>query len=141
MHLKNAIKKMYYNKKVRFLIVGIFNTGVGYGTYALFIYLGLHYFISQTFSTVIGVIHSYFWNKYFTFGSRARSAAEALRFALVYVVSYVVSLILQYLLIEKAGVDAYLAGFLCLIATTLISYTGHNFFSFKSRKKEGDSKK
>ena len=142
MHLKDRIKSLYKNKKVRFLFVGGLNTAVGYGLYALFIFFGWHYVIAQTLSTVIGVAHSYLWNKYFTFGKTARSFKEALRFVSVYVVSYLISLLLQYLMIDKAGISAYIAGLISLLFTTVISYVGHNFYSFgnfpKKKKESGE---
>lgn len=140
MQLSSKIKSLYKNKKIRFLFVGALNTAVGYGLFSLFIFLGLHYIVAQTLSTLIGIAHSYLWNKYFTFGKTARSFKEALRFVSVYAVSYLISLLLQYLMIERAGISAYLAGFVSLVFTTIISYAGHNYYSFGNfsrNKKEG----
>ncbi len=141
MRLNDKIKNLYKDKKIRFLFVGVLNTAVGYGLYALFIFFGWHYIVAQTLSTLIGVAHSYVWNKYFTFGKTARSFKEALRFVSVYVVSYLISLLLQYLMIDKAGMSAYIAGLISLVFTTVISYVGHNFYSFGNFPKKKEKSK
>ena len=47
------------NHFIRFILVGILNTMVGYGLFALFIYLGLHYSLAVLFSTVLGVLFNF----------------------------------------------------------------------------------
>lgn len=125
------IKKFINDKRIRFLFVGVINTAVGYGFYALFIYIGFNPYIATTLSTILGVINSYFWNKYFTFRKPKKSLAEAVRFVLVYVISYAVNLGLVYLFVDLWGMNSYISGIICLFFTTIISYLGHNFFSFK----------
>lgn len=128
--IHELIKKLFERREIRFLFVGGINTAVGYGTFALCIFLGLHYTIAQLISTIIGVANSYIWNKYFTFKKKGRSLSEVIRFITVYAVSYVINLVLLYVLIDRMGLNEYLAGILGLFVTTLISYIGHNKFSF-----------
>lgn len=127
------LKLLFKRKEIRFLFVGGINTFVGYGTYALCIFGGLHYAFSQLISTIIGVVNSYFWNKYFTFRKKGKSASEAVRFLSVYAASYIINLGLLYMLIDRLEMNEYLAGMFGLIVTTLISYFGHNKFSFKEK--------
>ena len=130
------IKHLFEHKEIRFLFVGGINTAVGYGTFALCIFLGLHYVFAQLISTIIGVTNSYFWNKYFTFRKKDKSVSEVVRFITVYAVSYAANLGLLFLLIDRLKMSEYLAGILGLIVTTLISYIGHNKFSFKGEIKK-----
>ena len=129
--------KMLDDKRVRFLFVGGLNTAVGYGTYALFIWLGFHYFIATTLSTILGMTNSFFWNKYFTFRSPKRSGWELVRFLSVYVISYALNLAVMKLMVGVWGFNQYLAGAIALLFTTLISYLGHNFFSFAMKYSAG----
>ncbi len=131
MKITALVKRLFSDKRIRFLFVGGINTVVGYGTYALFIALGLNPYLATTFSTIIGVINSYFWNKYFTFRQPRKSLAEVLRFATVYAVGYGANLGLVYIFVDRMGMNSYLSGVLCLFVTTILSYVGHNFFSFK----------
>jgi len=47
------------NNFVRFILVGILNTIIGYGLFVLFIYLGLHYSLAVLFSTILGVLFNF----------------------------------------------------------------------------------
>ena len=117
--------------EVRFLFVGILNTAVGYGLYALFIFWGIQYFISNTLSFILGTIHSYLWNKFYTFKSKEKSIQEPIRFTSIYLIVFALSNFLLWLFIEKLYLNAYIAGGIGLFFTTIISFTGHKYFSFK----------
>lgn len=125
------IKRLFEDKRIRFLFVGGINTFVGYSVFVICILIGFHYAIAQIISTIIGVTNSYFWNKYFTFQQKRKSKSEVVRFISVYAVSYVINLSLLYIMIDRLAISEYLAGLLGLAVTTLISYFGHNKFSFK----------
>lgn len=129
--MNNLIKRLFELKEFRFLITGGINTVVGYGSYMLFIFLGFQYLIANIFSTIIGTINSYFWNKYFTFKSPKKSFSEVVRFCIVYATSFLIGMGSLYILVDILHINTYIAGFINLIFTTLISYFGHNFFSFK----------
>lgn len=128
------IKKLFYRRDFRFLLVGGINTVVGYSAFILFVSFGLQYLIANTLAMIIGVANSYLWNRFFTFKSKNKALGEIARFSLVYLVSYCVSMVLLYLLVGRLGMSAYLAGFLNIITITLISWFGHKDFSFKERK-------
>lgn len=124
------IKRMFSNQKIRFLFVGGLNTIVGYGSFALLLFMNLNYLVANTISYIIGIIHSYFWNKKFTFKSKNKSPLELVKFIFVYIVNYLIGMIILYLLVDKLGINHYIAGMLNLIITTLISWFGHKYFSF-----------
>ena len=126
------IHKLFNDKRARFVFVGGLNTVIGYGFFSLFIFLGVHYLLATTLSTAIGIVNSYFWNKYFTFRTPRRSKMEMLRFVSVYAVSFLLNLGVMKLFVDVWQMNSYLAGAVALVFTTLISYSGHNFFSFKS---------
>lgn len=132
MKITSLIKKLLNDKRIRFLFVGGINTVVGYGAYALFIAAGLNPYLATTCSTIIGVINSYFWNKYFTFKQPKKSLSEIIRFVLVYAVSYAANLGLVYIFVDMMGMNSYVSGAVCLFVVTIVSYVGHNFFSFKA---------
>lgn len=119
------------------MFVGGINTAVGYGSYALLLFLGVSYIMAQGASTVIGTANSYFWNKYFTFKSPKKSISEIARFIIVYAASYVLNALILFVSIELLGVNEYAAGCVCLVFTTMISYIGHNLFSFKEESNGG----
>ena len=116
---------------IKFIFVGGLNTIVGYGTYALFLWLGIYYLVASTLSTIIGVINSYLLNKKITFNDVNINTKTPFKFASVYLVSYLAGLLNLFILVKKCNIDSYVAGFMNLFVTTSISWFGHRYFSFK----------
>ncbi|MBR6133648.1 MAG: GtrA family protein [Bacilli bacterium] len=130
-NLINKIKLLLNNTKIRFLIVGCLNTIVGYSIYAILIYLNINYLIANTISTIIGIIHSYIWNRLFTFKSNNNIKKEILKFISVYFISYVLGLLNLYILVNILNTNKYIAGIINIFITTIISWFGHRYFSFR----------
>lgn len=131
-----VIKELFKRQEIRFLLVGGLNTIVGYGSYSILLLFQMNYLVANTFSTIIGIIHSYIWNRNFTFKSKEKALHEIIKFVLVYALSYILGMILLYFVVQKFGCNEYLAGFFNLIFTTLISWFGHKYFSFAKKVKE-----
>ena len=129
--IKDLIKKIFSYQPIRFLFVGGLNTIVGYGIYALLIYLGVNYLIANTISTIIGIAHSYLWNRFFTFKSKNKALKEITKFISVYAVSYLIGMCTLFIFKDKLNISAYIAGLINLVITTLVSYFGHKYIVLK----------
>jgi putative flippase GtrA len=116
---------------IRFIVVGGLNTIVGYGCYLGCLALGINYLISLCSSHVVGVTHSFFWNKYWTFKSKGDTKKELLKFILVYLVTFGLNLGVLFIMVEKIHFDKRIAQIGALIIVTLISFLGHKLWSFK----------
>ena len=73
------MKKLFAGTFVRFLMVGVLNTAVGFGVmFALYNLAGLHtwgdlgYWLSSAANYIVGSVVSYFLNKHFTFRNAER---------------------------------------------------------------------
>ena len=53
------------------------------------------------------------------------------RFVLVYITSFISGIVVLYVMVTLMSLDAYFAGMLNLVFTTLISWFGHKYFSFR----------
>ena len=95
----------------------------------------MHYSIAFLLSSIIGITHSYLWNKSFTFKSKDKSPSEFLRFVSVYIVSYLLNLFLLYVMVDLFILNKYAAGAAGIAFTTVISFIGHNLFSFRNEKR------
>ena len=129
--LKKIVTALLSDQRFRFLLVGGINTAVGYGSFVTGIFVGLHYFTAHIAATVIGVTCSYFLNKYFTFKQYKKSWHEVGRFISVYFTSFMLGNVILFCLIDLLKIHAYFAGGLNLVLTTLISWFGHKYFSFR----------
>lgn len=128
--------------KVRFVLVGVWNTIFGYlvfvGLDFLFnIFLSprfVAYMSAAVFSNVIAVTNGYFFHKHFTFKSRTRGMAafyEYLRFYTTYAFTTIVSFILLPIFVELLNLDPKIAAAIITLILTFVSYIGHNKFSFQ----------
>lgn len=131
----NNVLKYYLQKRfVRFLIIGFINTVVGYGTFALGIYVKIHYYIAYIFSYVVGITSSYIGNKLFTFKSKRWSYDELGRFVSVYLISFLLGSLVIYITVDVMSINKYGAGLINLLLVTIISWFGHNKYSFKEKR-------
>ncbi|MDR1319864.1 MAG: GtrA family protein [Gracilibacteraceae bacterium] len=124
--------KSQLSEMIRFGLVGVANTVVGYGVYLLGLkVLALAYPVAMGAGTVCGIINSYFWNKKFTFRSKNKySLREMTKFISVYVVQYLFNISVIFVLTNYIGVSESVAGLFGILAGTMISYCGHKFWTF-----------
>ncbi|MCI8575318.1 MAG: GtrA family protein [Bacilli bacterium] len=134
------IKKLLQRQEFRFLLVGGLNTFVGYGVYAVLLLFNINYLVANTISTIIGIGHSYLWNRFYTFKSKEKAGKELLKFVSVYVASYIIGTITLFTFKSILNISPYIAGLLNLVITTLISWFGHKNFSFRKQEVQHDKK-
>jgi len=127
-------RRLLRDERARFVLIGGLNTAIAYGLFLLFeLLLDGRYLLSLGLSYLIATIIAFALHRRLTFGVTGRDGVviDFLRFESVYVVMLAVNALLLLLLIDLAGWPSYLAQALSLVATTVISYLGHKFFSFR----------
>jgi putative flippase GtrA len=120
---------VFDKKIIRFLIVGLINTLVGYSLYAFFIFIGLSYPIAVLFSTVLGVAFNYKSIGSLVFAHEGES--RALPFIGVYVIVYGLNIYGLWQL-EVLGIEnKYIAGALLLVPLAALSFLLNKYWVFK----------
>ena len=128
--------EMYYEKKdmikqvIRYGIVGVINTIVGYGIYYLMLYLGYKYTIALTLGSIIGVSCSFMLNKFWTFRSRGKIGKELLRFLIMYGCAYIMNLVMLIFAVEKCQLNPKIAQVIILLMITTTTYFGNRIWCF-----------
>jgi putative flippase GtrA len=120
---------------IRFCFVGILNTIVGYGAFFILVNY-LYYLIALALAHIIGVIHSYLWNKYWIFRSGRTSLAEFAKFNVVYVFVFAANAVALYVCVDMLSVDPRIAQLLILPVITVISFTGQKLWTFGAGMRE-----
>lgn len=128
----DLFNKALFGKFFRFGLIGLLNTLVGYGCFYLFLTLKIHYLIAYTLAHIIGTIHSFLWNKYWTFQSKGKLRKELFRFFLIYLSTYLVNLFCLYILVKLFSWNPRIAQALVLFVLTVLSFFGHFLFSFRT---------
>lgn len=117
---------------VRFVLVGLANTGL---TYLLFAVLSgfIDYSLSYTIVYVAGIFISYFLNARFAFGEQPR-LSTLLTYPLVYIFQYILGLVLLSILIEQFQINRLIASPIIIIATLPVTFIASRII-FKQRKR------
>jgi len=132
------IASVVADQRVRFLAVGGINTALGYAIYAAlthwaFRHVPLGYLIALIISYAISISVAFVLYRRFVFVVKGNVFVDFVRFVGVYAVSILANTIALPILVELGGVGPLLAQAIVLVVTTIISFVGHKYFSFRRR--------
>jgi putative flippase GtrA len=121
---------------IKFGLVGVTNTAVAYGIYALILLLGGHYLLGSVISFLVSVAWSFLLNNRFVFRKEAGETRIWWKTLIKAYLSYGVTGILLanallYLWIDVLGVNQYLAFFLNLIITIPTNFLLNKLWAFR----------
>ena len=131
-----VIRRLLGDERVRFVIIGGVNTVVAYLLFVLFeLTLGGRYFLSLFLAYLLATMLAFVLHRRFTFGVTGRQSlvVDFLRFESVFVVMFLLNAALLPLFIEVFGSPSLVAQAVIVVFTTVVSYLGHKFFSFRRR--------
>jgi putative flippase GtrA len=140
-----------HGEKLRYLVVGVCNTAASYGLFlALLALIGPP--ISTLASSSAGVVsqigHGYYvvvqwiaWvlmvpvstttMKYFAFKSGGRLSRQVPRAYLIYLPAQGLSSLVLWLTVRVAGASPPVGQLIAIVITTIFSYLGHKYFTFR----------
>ncbi|MDD2828643.1 MAG: GtrA family protein [Sulfuricurvum sp.] len=130
--MKRFVSK--HEQKIRYLIVGGWNTVFGYGVFAgLYFWLegSVHYLVILAISYILSITNAYVGYKFFVFKTKGNIVREYFRFYVVYGTAFLVNLIVLPFLVEVGGLNMYVAQAFVTFLTIIGSYIMHKNFSFK----------
>ena len=116
---------------IKFGLVGVSNTAVGFGVYYLLYYCGVHYLIANILSWLISVFNAFYWNNKYVFRSGSNWWITLFRTYISYGASLVVSTLMMYILVEFLRVSPVIAPVVCLLVTVPLNFLLNKFWAFK----------
>jgi len=116
----------------KFCSVGILNTIIGYGAFFLLVNY-LYYLLALLIAHIIGVIHSFLWNKYWIFRIKKFNFKEFAKFNVIYILVFVVNAAALFISVDLIHADPKLAQLLLLPVITGISFFGQKLWTFKGK--------
>lgn len=128
------LRRLLADERARFVVIGGINTVVAYGLFVAFeAAFGGRYLLSLLLSYLVATLLAFVLHRRFTFAvsGRASLVADFLRFESVYVVMLAANAVLLPVLVEIAGWSSLVAQAAIIVVTTIMSYLGHKFFSFR----------
>lgn len=133
---RSTAARLINDERVRFILVGTFNTGFGFLLFVAFEFLVTgrwSYFVSLCGSYLVATISAFVLHRHFTYRMTGTGTIvlDFVRFQGVYAVALGVNAVALPLLVEVAHMPPIGAQAIVVSATTLISYFGHKLFSFR----------
>lgn len=130
--------KFLNNEKVRYLLVGGYNTAFGYILFVLLLMLfkgQAHYLILLIISHVVSVTNAFLSYKFLVFKTREPWLPEFFKFNMVYLGVLLINLIALPIMVNFLVIRPAIAQAWFVVITVIISYLGHKRFSFKPQGK------
>ncbi len=120
-----------YQQFIKFGFVAASYNLVAYSIYATLIYFNCNYLIASTVSFLLGVVLSYFMNKFIVFSVKHNNYILIIRYVTFYVFLLGINLTLLHGFVSLLKANPYLAQILTTIIAALISYNTMRIFVFK----------
>jgi len=124
---------MIHKEFIRFISVGILNTIVGYGLYAVFIFFGFNYITASLFATILGIFFNFQTIGRIVFKNHNNSLIY--RFISVYAIVFIIS-IGSIKILKSYGFDDYSAGFIIIFPNAIISFLLNKFYVYRIKNED-----
>lgn len=119
-------------EKVRFLVIGLWNTGFGFLLFGAFLFAvgeGL-YWLALIFSHLVSSSLAFVLYRRWVFRVTGFVALDFFRFQMVYSATFLINGALLVLLVSAGGLPALIAQAICQLLLLLANFLGHKYFSF-----------
>jgi len=125
------------NKFLKFSIVGFVNTA---GSYLLFFILleiaHINYLVSSVSSYILGILISYFGNKYWTFRIvRSVRRLEFIKYMILNLVGLSLNTLIMVILVEKYKINPLIAQIFAMSVVIFFNFFGSKFWVFRDPRK------
>ena len=139
-----VLLRLIRDQRIAFLVVGAFNTGVGYLLFVLFDFLvgrqvtpalgaSAASVVTLLCAHVVAPMIAFVLHRNLVFRVRGHALRDFVRFQAVYVVTFSINIVLLPVLV-LLGIPTLLAQLLITVVTVVISWFGHKYFSFRRPK-------
>lgn len=124
---------------IKFGIVGLSNTLIGYVVYSACIGVGMHYLLANAIGFIVSVLNAFYWSDRFVFKKGDNEIRNKWMALIKTTAAYastgiVLNSILLWLLIDQWNFSEYLAPILILIITVPTNFILNKFWSFKTKR-------
>jgi putative flippase GtrA len=129
------VRAVVKSRRGRYLLVGGFNTVVGYLIGVSLLYglsPAVHVLVIGAVANVLAITVAFTTYKLFVFRTRGRWINEYLRSYLVYGGMAVVGTLLLWILVDGLRLPMWLAQGLAVVLTVVVSYLGHSRYTFSA---------
>lgn len=131
--MMKKIEELYqkYRNFILYCLIGVINTGVDFGIFALLDYSGLHYIAAHIISYHCGIVCSFFLNRYYNFKVKDKPAQRFLSFYSISLVALAASAALLYLFVDILNLPHLLGKLFATAIIVVCQFLFVKHFTFK----------
>jgi len=137
--MKALIIKLYkfFERFIKFSLVGLINTGVYFAVYYLLLYFKVHHVPANIVAYFAGSINGYLLSKFWVFRDAEATVKQSLvKFYVVYGSSLLISTGLVALFVDGFGISDKIAPIITICITTPYNYFLQRLWAFREKKNE-----
>lgn len=127
----NYINKLLSYQFIRYGFVGVFNTLLSYGIYAVALLIGMRFEVASLISIIFGILFSFVTQGMVVF--KGISINFFIRYLVMWCGLYIFNIWLIKIL-TNISLDAYMAGAAATVPVVMLAYFGMKYFVFQTRK-------
>lgn len=116
---------------VKFNLIGVLNTAIDMGTFALLTHFGINIYAANMISYALGLTNSWIWNSRWTFGSKKLDGKKVFGFIAVNLLTLGVQTVILWIGRDRMGLNHNVAKLLAIPFGLIINFLGNRFFVFK----------
>ncbi len=136
--LNKANKKTFF-QFIKFGIVGISNTLIGYIVYSICVWIGMHYLLANIIGFFVSVLNAFYWSNRFVFRKNIDESRSLLGALIKTILAYastgiVLNSVLLWLFIDQWHISEYVAPIIILVITVPTNFVLNKYWSFKTHK-------
>jgi len=116
---------------IKFNLVGVLNTAIDMGAFAILTHFGLNMYAANVISYSLGLVNSWVWNSRWTFGDKKMNGKKVLGFVAVNLLAMGVQMAVLWVGKGKLGLNHNLAKLLAIPFGLVVNFLGNRLFVFK----------
>lgn len=126
---------MKFPEKIRFVLVGGYNTVISYGLFSLILYFinGKSPQTALFFSFLISSVHNFFTHKIYVFNTRGNYLKEYPKCLCTWSVSYFFNTILLAIFTNILKINPYIGQLMSVVIVSINTYILLKYFAFKRK--------
>ena len=128
------ISNILTNEKLRYLLIGIYNTVFGFSIFFIlffFFYPKYNYIVLLTICHFICITNNFYFYKIYVFKFKKNLVAGYLKFTLVYILFFFLNLLFFELFVQKLEMNLYFSQVIIISIIVFLGYLLNKNFSFK----------
>ena len=118
---------------IKYISIGVYSNVILYCIYIFFTKIGIGYKVSMTSLYLIGMLQTFFLNKYWTFGNNDKILKNLWRYLLAYGAVYLINLSMLFYLVDILKFDHVIIQGILIVVLALFLFVFQKYWIFSKK--------